>query len=136
MFRVIYIVMVATLCIPPANASNTCMVTMVSGAADGDGISVTFLDFGKLPVRRLEFSCAPTRPNTHKAKSTPCHAENGLFFPGIEYTVSFPRPGGLSRSLIVSLRSATLSDGYIWQPAPRERCRVLKLYSRRNRTSP
>jgi hypothetical protein len=108
--------MLAALCLPLANASNTCMVTMVSGAADADGISVTFRNAGKLPIRRLEFNCAPIRPQARKVKGTLCHAENGLFFPGTEYIVSYPYPIHLPRSLTVSLRSAILSDGYIWKP--------------------
>ena len=128
MSKVIHLAMLGMFCVPLANASNTCMVTLVSGAADSGGVSVTFRNAGKLPIRRLEFNCTPIRGQAYKAQSALCHAENGLFFPGTEYMVSYPQPTGSSKSATVSLRSATLSDGYIWKPAPGQHCRVLQIH--------
>jgi hypothetical protein len=99
MLKVIQLATLAMFCLPLANASNTCMVTMVSGAADADGISVTFRNAGKLPIRRLDFNCAPISTQGQKAKAILCHSEDGLFFPGTEYTAIYPRPSGLSQPL-------------------------------------
>jgi hypothetical protein len=135
MLKVIQLATLAMFCLPLANASNTCMVTMVSGATDADGISVTFRNAGKLPIRKLEFNCEAIEPQTHKARSALCHVENGLFFPGTEYTVSYAHPTGLSWPINVSLRSATLSDAYVWKPSLGQHCRVLKIEPRK-KTAP
>jgi hypothetical protein len=116
-----------------ADASSTCPVTLVSGAADPDAIAVTFLNVGKLPIRRLEFNCIVVHAQTHKAERTPCHEENALFFPGTEYTVRYPYPDGIPRRVLVSLRSVTLSDGYIWKPSKRQACRMLRIYPGRTK---
>jgi len=136
MSKVIHLAILGMICLSLANASNTCMVTLVSGATDSGGVSVTFRNAGKLPIRRLEFSCTPIRGHAHKAQSALCHAEDGLFFPGTEYTVSYPCPTCSSQPLLMSLRSATLSDGSIWKPIAGQRCRVLKIYPRKNTTTP
>ena len=112
---------------PLADASGTCPVTLLSGAADRGAITVTFLNAGKLPIRRLEFSCTLVHAQAHEAQRTLCREENALFFPGTEYTVRYTYPG-IPRPVRVSLKSITSSDGYIWKPSQRQPCRVLKIY--------
>ncbi len=116
-----------------AHASGTCPVTLVSGAADADAITVTFLNAGKLLIRRLELNCTLIHGQTHKAGRTPCREENALFFPGTEYTVRYPYPDGIRQPVRVSLRSVTLSDGYIWKPSKRQTCRILRIYPGRTK---
>jgi hypothetical protein len=116
-----------------ATASSPCPVTLVSGAGEPDAITVTFQNAGKLPIRRLEFNCTLIRAQAHKGQGTLCRDENALFFPGTEYTVRYPYSDSIPRPVEVSLKSVTLSDGYIWKPSKRHFCRTLRIYPRRTK---
>jgi hypothetical protein len=56
-----------------------------------------------------------------------CREENAPFCPGTEYTARYPYPGGVRQPVIVSLKSVTLSNGYVWKPTKREPCRTLRI---------
>lgn len=100
-----------------AIAQSPCPVMLVGGKADQDQISITFMNMGKLPIRQLEFNCGPrdsAQGNT--ANLSACRENNALFFPGHEYTLDYaikPR----SHNIQVSVKSVTLSDGYVWKPS-------------------
>jgi hypothetical protein len=135
MSEAIQLAMLALLFAPLATASGSCPVTLLTGAADPGAFSVTFMNAGKLPIRRLEFDCMVANTQAHKAERALCREQNALFFPGTEYTVRYPYPGGIPRSVRVSLKSVTSSDGYIWKPSQRQPCRVLKIYPGKTKNS-
>jgi len=108
-----------------AAARPFCPVTLVSGSGGRDGFTVTFWNSGKLPIRRLEFNCRPLHAQTSKTHLHPCREENALFFPGSQYTLGYPYPDGMRRPILLSVKSVTLSDGYVWIPDKRRTCHVL-----------
>lgn len=98
-------------------AQSPCPVLLVGGKADQDQISITFMNMGKLPIRQLEFNCG-SRDSTigNTANLSPCRENNALFYPGHEYTLDYaikPR----SHNIQISVKSVTLSDGYVWKPS-------------------
>ena len=109
-----------------AFASGSCPITLLSGAGDATSIAITFQNAGKLPIRQLEFNCTPVQRQPHKGQHT-CREANALFFPGMQYTVSYPYPRGVPERMRVSLKSITLSNGYVWKPSQRQPCRVLRI---------
>src|SRR6266567_3957664 len=122
------LVLLALFTAPRVNAAKSaCPVLMVGGAGDRDGISITFRNLGKLPIRRIEFNCTPLRAQSHQAPRGQCAEQNASFIPRTEFTVSYPYPGGKSAPLVVSLRSVTFSDGHTFKPSKRDPCRVLKI---------
>jgi hypothetical protein len=110
-----------------AHASGGCPVTLISGTGDSDSISVTFRNTGKVPVRDLEFNCKLLGDRSHKTETFPCNERNGLFFPGMDYTVTYPHRPRAMGQIRVSLRSAGFADGYIWRPLQEASCRVLRI---------
>jgi len=112
----------------PAIHAVMCPVAMVSGAGERDGISVTFRNQTKLPIRRLEFRCA-VATGGRKAQTGSCQERNALFYPGGEYTVRYPYPGGVAKPVIVTVRSVMLMDGFVWKPTKHDVCRVLRIGS-------
>lgn len=108
-------------------ASGACPLTLVSGAGDRDSISVTFRNIGKLPIRRIEFSCVLAHGQAHPASSADCREDNAMFFSATPYTVRYAYPGGVPRTVLVSVKSVTLSGGYVWEPSRHETCRVLRI---------
>ena len=108
--------------------ASPCPVMLVSGIGDADGIVLTFRNSGKLPIRNLEFNCLLAGP----AQSMVCRERNALFYPGMEYALRYPYPRGTGQ-VTVSVKSATLSDGYVWKPSKRQPCRVLRIHPPRNR---
>jgi hypothetical protein len=123
----VFLVVAFAFSVPAAEAKSSCPVTLVSAVFDAGAVTVTFRNNGKLVIRQLEFNCHLIHAKAAKQEKTPCREENGLFFPGNEYTVSYPYANPLRKALLVSLRSVTLSDGYIWKPAKGEACRVLRI---------
>lgn len=119
--------LILTLFVASADASLPCPLTLVSGAGNGDAIIVTFRNAGKLPIRRLEFNCTLVHAQADKAQGAVYREANALFFPGATYTVRYAYPGGVPRPVLVSVRSITLSDGYVWNPSRRQTCRVLRI---------
>ena len=116
---------------PPAFAGGPCPVTLLSATGDANSISITFQNVGKLPIRELEFNCVPVQQHAEKAQPTSCREANALFFPGMEYTVSYPYPGGVPERILVALKSLTLSNGYVWKPSQRQLCRELRIYPKK-----
>lgn len=117
-------VAVCLLAVSLAHAS-PCPVMLVSGMGDKDGIVLTFRNSGKLPIRRLELNCSLPGAAT-SARSMACIEKNALFYPGVEYTLRYPYPRPVPQ-VTVSVKSATLSDGYVWKPSKRQPCRVLRI---------
>jgi hypothetical protein len=108
-------------CVAGAYAS-VCPLTIVSGTGEKDGIVLTVRDYGKLPIRRLEFRCiGPT------GKAGACREENALFYPGMEYTLRYPYPAGKPGIVTVAVEDATMSDGFVWKPSKKQPCRQLHI---------
>ena len=125
----VFVILFASL----GQASNPCPVTPVNGTDDLNAFAITFRNAGKLPIRRLEFNCNLAQLKTHKVQTIQCSEKNALFFPGTEYTVRYPYPDGVPRPVLVSLKSATTADEYIWKPSRREPCRTLHIVPKRTR---
>ena len=105
--------------------ASSCPVTLVSGMGDVDGIVLTFRNAGKLPIRDLEFNCSLARA-AQPPQRIACTEKNALFYPGMEYTLRYPQPRGTGQ-VTVSVKSATLSDGYVFRPSKRQSCRTLRI---------
>lgn len=125
-------VLVSGLLVWQAKAS-VCPVMMVSGTGNPDAMVIAFRNAGKLPIRRLEFNCTPVHAQTGKRAGKLCREENAVFYPGAEYTVRYPYPGGTAQAMVVSLKSVTLSDGTVWKPSKGQPCRVLRISPRRSK---
>jgi hypothetical protein len=108
-------------------SGSVCPVMLVSGTGDADAIVVTFRNVGKLPIRQLEFKCTPAGAQADKGQRAHCREENALFYPGMEYTVRYPYPGGVRRAVLVTVKSVTLSEGYVFKPSKRQPCRTLSI---------
>jgi hypothetical protein len=108
-----------------------CPVMLVSGTGDETAIVVTFRNVGKLPIRQLEFNCTPAGTEARKGQRARCREANALFYPGMEYTVRYPYPGGVRRAVVVTVKSVTVSEGYVFKPSKRQPCRTLRITPRR-----
>ncbi len=115
-----------------ANAFAVCPVMIVSGVGEPDGIVLTFRNSGKLLIRQLEFSCK-SRPDQHDSNA--CREANALFYPGMQYTVRYPYPGGQAKTVTVAVKSVTTSDGFIWKPTRKQPCRTLRIAPRARKLS-
>jgi hypothetical protein len=113
-----------------AYAFGACPVMVISGAGERDNIVVTIRNSGKLPIRQLEFTCTPLRASAH---DRPCREENALFYPGMQYTVRYPYPGGARGTVTVAVKSVTMSDGFVWKPSKKQSCRALRIVPRQSR---
>ncbi|MGA7290348.1 MAG: hypothetical protein WBX02_19760 [Terriglobales bacterium] len=111
-----------------ANATGRCPVTLVSASGTLDSVSITFMNAGKLPIRRLEFSCKLTGDRSDNIR---CEEDNALFYPGMEYTVTYAHMARIPEQVRISLKSLTLADGYVWKPNPAASCRVLRVDSKK-----
>ena len=111
--------------------ASSCPVMLVGGVGDVDAIIVTFRNVGKLPIRDLEFNCFLARA-AQPAQRMACREKNALFYPGMEYTLRYPYPRGTGQ-VKVSVKSATLSDGYVFRPSKRQSCRTLTISPGRTR---
>ena len=105
-----------------ANAAGRCPVTLISGTGSRDSLSITFMNAGKLPIRRLEFNC---KLIGDRSDSIHCAEENALFYPGTAYTVTYAHQARVPERAEISLKTITFSDGYIWKPTRAISCRVL-----------
>lgn len=108
-----------------------CPVILASGAGDADAFTITFMNRGKLPIRRIEFNCAPARGKLRKANQNHCIERNAYFLPSNQYTVRYTYPGGKSSTIIVSLRSIMLGDGHDWKPTKNYNCRTLRIQAKK-----
>ena len=109
-----------------------CPVILVSGAAEADAFTITFMNRGKMPIRRIEFNCAPARGGL-KNDHDHCTERNSFFLPSNQYTVRYTYPGGKPGTMIVSLRNITLVDGHEWKPAKSYSCRTLTIQKKSKR---
>jgi hypothetical protein len=107
-----------------ANAAGRCPITLVSASGTLDSVSITFMNAGKLPIRRLEFNCKLIGDRSDNIR---CEEDNALFYPGMEYTVTYPHRARVPERVRVSLKSLTLADGYVWKPNPAVSCPVLRV---------
>jgi hypothetical protein len=106
-----------------SRAGMACPTLLIDGSADGDSIAMTFKNVGKMPIQLLELDCA--KANTTR-RST-CDTETGIFFPGTTYPIHFSYAGGNARFILVSLNSARLAHGYMWQRGRDQACHTLKI---------
>jgi len=127
MLAILAVVVSAVTC-----AFGICPVLMVSGTGERDNIVVTFRNSGKLPIRQLEFNCISSSPPSSGRKN-PCREPNALFYPGMEYTVRYPYPGGARSIVTVAVKSVTTSDGFVWKPSKKQPCRTLRIVPRKGK---
>jgi hypothetical protein len=114
--------------VKPSKAGIACPVMLYGGKVAQGTVSVSFMDRGKAPIRELELYCTPLQGQ--KAKHSDCHTEEGLFFPGTPYTMSFSYPGKTPRTMSLSLKTALLSDGIRWTSIHDQPCKSLKITNR------
>jgi len=119
---------VALVSVQPSQAGIACPVMLYGGKIDQGTVSVSFMNRGKAPIRELELSCTPLQGQ--KAKRSDCHTEDGVFFPGTPYSISFSYPGKTPRSMSLSLKTALLSDGVRWTSIHDQPCKSLKITNR------
>jgi TonB family protein len=104
-----------------------CPVLLVSGTADQNHISITFINMGKLPIRQLEFNCGPRNSIIGTmADLSLCRKNNALFYPGQEYTLDYANQQR-SHHIQISIKTVILSDGYVWQPSRGQSCRTVTI---------
>ena len=115
-----------------ADARAVCPVMIVSGVGEPDGIVLTFRNSGKLLIRQLEFSC---KSQSSPHDSNACREANALFYPGMQYTVRYPYPGGKAKTIILAVKSVTTSDGFTWKPTKKQPCRTLRIVPHAKRSS-
>ena len=115
-----------------APAFGVCPVMLVSGVGESDGIVLTFRNSGKLLIRQLEFSC---KSQPSQRGSNACREANALFYPGMQYTVRYPYPGGKAQTVTLAVKSVTTSDGFTWKPTKKQPCRTLRIVPRPKRSS-
>jgi hypothetical protein len=114
------------------DALAVCPVMLVSGVGESDGIVLTFRNSGKLLIRQLEFSC---KSEPSQRGSNACREANTLFYPGMQYTVRYPYPGGKAQTVTLAVKSVTTSDGFTWKPTKKQPCRTLRIVPRPKRSS-
>jgi hypothetical protein len=119
---------VALVSVQPSQAGIACPVMLYGGKIDQGTVSVSFMNRGKAPIRELELSCTPLQGQ--KAKRSDCHTEDGVFFPGTPYSISFSYPGKTPRSMSLSLKTALLSDRVRWTSIHDQPCKSLKITNR------
>jgi hypothetical protein len=119
---------IALVSVQPSQAGIACPVMLYGGKIDQGTVSVSFMNRGKAPIRELGLSCTPLQGQ--KAKRSDCHTEDGVFFPGTAYSISFTYPGKTPRTMSLSLKTALLSDGVRWTSIHDQPCKSLKITNR------
>jgi hypothetical protein len=119
---------IALVSVQPSQAGIACPVMLYGGKIDQGTVSVSFMNRGKAPIRELGLSCTPLQGQ--KAKRSDCHTEDGVFFPGTAYSISFTYPGKTPRTMSLSLKTALLSDGVRWTSIHDQPCKSLKISNR------
>ena len=104
-----------------AASASICPVMMVNGTGERDHILVTIQNTGKLPIRRLEFAC------TSGGRAGVCREGNALLYPGMQYTVRYPYPGGKRGVVTVAVKSLTMANGFVFRPSKKQPCRTLRI---------
>jgi hypothetical protein len=127
MWKVLLCALCLTAVLQQSQADVPCPLKLIDGEVTQDGINLTFRNTGKLPIQELELYCTPL--NGQKARRSVCRTENGLFYPGQQYDLSFQYGNG--RRVELSLKSARLSDGTTWTGSRRPNCKPLKALPRK-----
>jgi hypothetical protein len=102
-----------------------CPIMLVDGKASQDTITLSFRNKGKLPIQQLSLACAPS-PYRKGADST-CHIENGVFFPGMQYSINLAYPQANKHQIVISVKEATMNTGARWTTASPDKCRSLRI---------
>ena len=121
-------VCIALVSVQPSWAGIACPVMLYGGKIDQGNVRVSFMNRGKVPMSQLELYCTPLQGS--KPKRSDCHTEDGVFFPGTPYTMSFNYPGKTPRTMSLSLKTAFLSDGVRWTSIHDQPCKSLKVSNR------
>ena len=108
-------------------ASMACPVMLYGGRLDHGAVTLSFMNRGKVPIRRLGLSCVSVEG--HKATHFACQAEEGVFFPGTPYSLRFDDPDKASRLVEVSVKNAVFG-GTLWTSTRDQPCRPLKILKR------
>jgi hypothetical protein len=119
---------IAVVSAQPSQAGIACPIMLYGGKIDPGTVSVSFMNRGKAPIRELGLYC--TSLQGQKAKRSDCHTEDGVFFPGTAYSISFTYPGKTPRTMSLSLKTALLSDGVRWTSIHDQPCKSLKITNR------
>ncbi|HEY2040359.1 MAG TPA: hypothetical protein VGG95_11875 [Edaphobacter sp.] len=106
-----------------------CPVMLVDGKSSQDTIILSFRNKGKLPIQQLSLTCAPS-PYQKGADST-CHIENGVFFPGMTYSINVGYPHANKHQIVISVKAAVTNTGARWTPASPDKCRSLRIVHKR-----
>jgi hypothetical protein len=109
-------------------AEIACPVMIFDGKADQEILSLKLMDKAKVPIRQLEFYCTPL--NGSSASRTLCHVETGIFYPGTSYPVRFNYAAKGAHTILLSLKSVELSEGYLWTSTHDQACRPLRISMR------
>ncbi len=129
--KAIFLLLFAASAMQSAFAAIPCPITLLDGSAGQSGIALTFRNSGKLPIQQLELGCAPLRNQV--ARAATCHVESGLFYPGNTYDVSFAYSGKISPAIFLTLKTARLSDGELFQARRTPSCAPLKIATKKER---
>jgi len=121
-------VCLALVSVQPSHAGIACPLMLYGGKINQGTVSVSFMNRGKAPIRELQLTCTPLLGQ--KAKRSDCHTEDGVFFPGTSYTISFSYPGKTPRTMSLALKNAFLSDGARWTSIHDQPCKSLKVANR------
>jgi len=100
-----------------AKAQIPCPVRFISGDANQDSITLSFMNKGKVPVQQLNLSCTPPKAQTAR----------GEVYPGMQYSLELPYPGADRHAIEISLRTARVAGGVLWTSTRSEPCRVLRV---------
>jgi hypothetical protein len=111
-----------------SQAEIACPVMIFDGKADQETLGLKLMDKAKVPTRQLEFYCTPL--NGSSARRTVCHVEAGIFYPGTSYPVRFNYAAKGVHTILVTLKSVELSEGYIWTSTHDQSCRPLRISAR------
>jgi hypothetical protein len=106
-------------------AQGPCPVMFISGNADQDSIKLSFMNQGKTPIEQLMLSCSP--PLNRTTRGEVCHKESGIFLPGMKYSIVFTYPGAGRHLVVISLASAWLASGVMWNSTRANACRALRV---------
>jgi hypothetical protein len=111
-----------------AHAEIACPVMMFNGKSEQGDLGLTFMNTAKVPIRQIEFYCTPI--SGHAARRSVCHIEAGIFYPGTPYPIRFSYATKGARTILVSLRTAQFSEGYLWISTHDQPCRSLRISAR------
>jgi len=114
-----------TASVPSVYGQVPCPVTLVSARAEKDSIQLEFMNKGKVPIEQLNLSCSPAGNNTFPNGT--CHAEHGIFYPGVVSWIKIDYLGANRHRIDVSVEDIHLAGGILWQPRTSDSCKVLRV---------